>query len=373
MAGDRLPLSNQHRIESDETADSFTELTDDDVSYSESDSKINEWLDSNRVENYQPFLTVYKFRHETGTEKEQCETYRGEIPSRHEIGLEYGGGRFLVIMGNGAYDKKLRKTTSFQFRLHNSYDAKSREYYAVKMKNSGLGSAPAGSQISADPRQTFAESLALVQSIQNNMLSMFRPLIERALLPAPAAPAPAAVNPLHETMQSAAIFKQLIKSNMEDTVSIMNDLTRKTLELNQREIADYSDDDDELPPEKKSMFDKILELAEPLLPLLIKNTVAAKATAAGIRAIPAFREVVKDTELVRRVISYVDAKESPEKADIALRNLGINRAKFSTAGRSAHVAIRGGAPAGSGAARLRSLPPPKQKGSGVFRPKSPEK
>jgi hypothetical protein len=332
MARDRHLAANPDDL--GENISDFEETSDsEEIIDSEQSSRIAQWLETNAIENSQPYAVLYKFSEpipRPGEPKSQVDYFKGIILLPHEIGLEYGKGRYMLMLSNTTTKNERRKCTTFRFTLHDSYDEKSRLYKAEKARRElldnpvSLPAVPVSNQ-----RETLSEAFTLFSSMQAQVINMFKPLLERALLPPPAPASAPASNALQDTFLAAGMFKQLLKTNMEDTVSIMDSLTRKALSLGQKEMSQGEYEESDLPPEKKSIFEKLIELAEPLIPLLIKNNLAAKATAAGIKAIPQFREITQDVSLCRKVIQYVDAKEGKENADIALRNLGIDRRKYS--------------------------------------------
>ena len=301
----------------------FEEIDGGQIEDIEVEARLSEWLDLNKVENSTPFATLYKFKGPVGDAKEQVDYFRGVFPSRHEIGLDYGSGRYMMIVQNATTREK--KGTSVRFTLHESYDEKSRQYKREKAEKERLSAplVPAPSlpaPVPVDNKASLMEALSLVRSMQNDTLLMFRPFLEKAIAPA-ASREP--VNPFQEY----ALTRQILKDNMKENITMFSTMQKALIES---KTAPDLDGDDESGEEQKEkgLFEKIIELAGPFINILAENNTAAKLAAAGIKAAPQFKEVIHDVGLARRVIQYVEQKEGPERANIALRNLGISRGDY---------------------------------------------
>jgi hypothetical protein len=294
----------------------------------EVEERVEDWLELNRVENGSPCATLYKLVGPKNETREQVDYFRGIIPTRHEIGLDYGPGYYLMIIRNTTASKGV-KSTSIRFTLADSYNEKhlkhkreqaERERLALGQSN-GLPSAIPQAQ--KDPGETLKEAFGLVRLMQAETLAIFKPILERALAPAAPLALPAPVTPF----QDYALSRQIMKDSLKESMSMMN-LMQKTMIENHSAPGDLDDEEKDPDDEKKSMFDKIIALAEPFINILAQNNMAAKMAAAGIKAAPQFKEVLQDAGLARRIVQYVETKEGPERAGIALKNLGINPADY---------------------------------------------
>lgn len=295
----------------------------------EVEERLAEWLETNRVENSLPCATLYKFSGATGEQKEQMDYFRGVIPSRHEIGLLYGAGRYMLCIRNTT-GQKGAKSSSIRFTLHESYNERAANFKREKADKERLALGQSTNQISALPpaqtgKESLLEAVTLVRAMQSDTLAMFKPILERLLVPA----VPAAPQKQTTPFEEYALTRQILKDNLKENISMYSTMQKTLIENqagNSRDRDDDQDDDQETAPdEKQSMFDKIIALAEPFINILAQNNMAAKMAAAGIKAAPQFKEVIKDVGLAKRIISYVEEKEGAERAAIALKNLGINR------------------------------------------------
>lgn len=298
----------------------------------EVEERLADWLEINRIENSTPVATLYKLIGDTGEQREQADYFRGVIPSRHEIGLEYGPGRYILIIRNTT-GQKGAKSTSIRFRLHESYTEKSLKFKRERAEKERLALGQPNAVQSALPATTGKESLieafTLVRSMQADTLAMFKPILERILTPATS---PLAIPAPKSPFEDYALSRQIMKDSLKESMAMINQMQKVMIESHNSGNNGFDEEEDTQRPEdpKQSMFDKIIALAEPFINILAQNNMAAKMAAAGIKAAPQFKEVIKDAGLARRIITYVEQKEGPQRAGIALKNLGIAREDYIT-------------------------------------------
>lgn len=315
-ATDRDDLTEIREID----ADTYTDM--------EVESRLADWIETNAVENKEPRATLYKFTGPNLSEKEQCDHYKGVFPSRHDIGLEYGSGKYMLIISNGAHAKEKIKGTTVRFTLSKAYDEKSRKFHAEKALQSIVptpATQPLAPIAPVDNSKAMADSFSMVQNMMQSIMSMFKPILERAMTPPPL---PALPTPVADPLKDYQLSRQIMKESMTDNLQIMSDFQRKLLEIQNGNNMNETDDNEDLPEEKKSMFERIIELAGPFLDVLAQNNLAAKTAALGIKAAPQFKAVLSDVPLARKIIRYVDEKEGPQRADTVLKNLGVDRTAY---------------------------------------------
>jgi hypothetical protein len=331
---------------------SRTNVSDDDVSESllpdvdetliedsELDERIEDWKEQHRAGTLGVKGTLYK--HESvdpKSPKEQVDFYSGTIPLRHDIGLEYGGGRYMLILSTGG-GKNERKTTSFRFILHKSYDEKSRKYHEEKTKrerealSQSMSPVPAPSLPAISQADSLKESLALVQGMFAQFMTMIQPVMTRAMQP-----------PRSETegikgeITMFGELRTLLRSMTKNDIAFFNQMKGSFMNPT-TDTAEFSELDEDGNPVKTpednkflGVFERIVKIAEPFIPLLAQNSIAAKTAAAGIRAYPEVKQVIQQVQqnpaFVSKVVEYVKAKEGINGARNVLINLGLNADKF---------------------------------------------
>ena len=295
---------------------------------SDLEARIDDWATQNNAENISPCATLYRF-HDLlrGDEKSQVNYYKGNIPTRHEIGEMYGGGRYMLVLTRPPGVKQPRKSTSYRFTLHSSYD-RLRAERAEKEAAAMTGNRPAVIIQDNGPRQssteTFKETFALMQGMMSNIFTMLSPLLNRAMEPRQIA-GPSG-NTAQDQIGVYAALKDILKTQTKADIDFFTEMKKGFMNMNPTE-TDTADPEEIPAEEKKSLLERILAIAEPFIPMLAQNTAQAKIAAAGIRAMPqvkaAVKQITASPDLLQKIVSYVEKKEGREGAIIALRNMGI--------------------------------------------------
>lgn len=269
--------------------------------------KLDKWVSMANIENKEVTVHLYKFDDaKSGNEKMLIDTFKNDLMEQDSIGRKYGGGRYMMIVHVPAGKRQKAKTTCRRFRLHPRYDQLMREeqgfgnivqpvYTPQRVDNSNNG---------------LKEAFTMVQQV----IQMLVPLINR----------PQQTQQNIDPLGMNRVLTDMMKANVKENMSLMSDMQRKLLNVSQPTGEDEEEDEKE-PEEKKSLLDRLLPIAENFLPLLMKNDFQAKATAAGIRAIPEFTKIVKDTTEVNNLIRYLDKVKGTEAANIVLKNLRVKR------------------------------------------------
>jgi hypothetical protein len=340
MADRRTDRSAADRI--DVTADDLNlDERETVIEDAELDERIADWQEQHKAGALGVKGTLYK--HESLDEKSpkiQIDYYEGIIPLRHNMGLEYGAGRYMLILSNGG-GRKDRKTTSYRFILHKSYDEKSRKFHEEKARRereaslATMSPVPAPSLPAINQAESFKDALTLVQGMFAQFMTMIQPVMSRAMQP-PRSEG----DGFKAEVGMFGEFRNLLRQMTKNDIQFMNQMKGSIMNP-QTDAAEFSDIDEEgnpkLPPEENKflgLFERLVKIAEPFIPLLAQNSIAAKTAAAGIRAYPEVKQVIQQVQqnpaFTRKVVEYVKAKEGETGARNVLHNLGLDPNKFMT-------------------------------------------
>ena len=295
----------------------------------EAELSVQGWLDENRIAEREPHATLYRYLDEKGTRKENIDYYTGVIPEKHEIGIQHGAGFYLFILHNGG-NRHNQKATTFRFRMGKAYDEKHANYIkekatkereALSLAVTPPPAAPVPAPVNGN--ESLIQAFGMIQAVMAQAFRLFEPLISASVKPTPALPPPSqGTNP----MADYALSRKIMAESLKDNLALMADISRKYGRVENMEGLPEEEGGKE--EKEAGLFEKIIELAAPFVNILAQNSLAGKAAAAAVKAAPAFKEVVNDTALAKRVIEYFDAKEGKTKADMALKNLGIDRGRY---------------------------------------------
>lgn len=315
-----LQKKNRQAEETTNDEDTGEDFTIESKPRREVDSIIDEYKDEAGRRDATPKATIYKYDHEkTGNDKTFAGYFTGEeIPNRHNIGVKYGSGRYSLHIDLPKGTAQKAESIHLVFRIHSNYDELKRRADAERIRDelTGANTDRAGLPISA-------EAGGQIQAMQmmKQMFDMIIPLINRQQ----AAAQPARENPA-ELFNSYQMMQKLLKTNLFDTAETLKEYSRRF------QIAgpDFQgiDDENETEEREPSLMEKIIEMIEPFFGMIAQKTPAAQMAAAGLRAAPQFAEILRDPSLCKMIVNHFDKTRGRQQSDIALKNIGINRAQL---------------------------------------------
>jgi hypothetical protein len=284
------------------------------------ESRIQDFLIQDQAENVPCHATLYKLvRDGLGREMpQQIDSYISTIPpSRHEIGSLYGSGKYMIVLSRGTGKEQV--STSRRFVLHTSYDdlKRKREQEAAVLPVACSPSIPSTVMASNAAKEAFA----MVQQMMGMVIQLIKPVLDRAV-----APAPQPQGRVADQFGILSSVRDVIKNQAKQDVKFFDSVRRGILNMNAEDIETVEE-----PKEKKSIAEHIISIIEPFLPLL-GNSLTAKATAASLSAIPqvkqAIAEIQGQPDVAADIVNYVIKKEGPKKAAAVLQRFGLDPAKY---------------------------------------------
>ena len=303
----------------DEDKDPFEEMPA--PRRSATDELIDHYKEEAQRRDTIPYCYLYKYDDpKTGQEMQQVGQYAGEeIPDPHKIGLKFGSGRYGIKLYTAKGKAECKKTDWSTFKIHPIYDDYKAQADAathaqeLKRITGGTVSLPASIQ----PAQTTGEAFLMVKEI----ISMILPLLQSATRPtgSPRQETPA------EMINSYSMMQKLLKTNLFDTAETLKQFSQRYQGPSQD-----AEIDDEPEAKEKNVVEKIIQMIEPFFALIANKSPAASLAAQGLRAAPQFIEILNDPALCRLIIQHFDRTKGKDAADMALRNIGIDRQKLFT-------------------------------------------
>jgi hypothetical protein len=288
------------------------------------DQIIEHFIDEATRRETIPIQWVYKYDNDkSGDDRQGVGKFKGEeLKDQHEIGLLFGGGRYGIQLYNAKGKGNSIERKFLTFRLGPVYDkykaeADAKAHQTALERIGGPGTLPAS--IPA-PGQSSSESFLMVKEI----LAMLLPIIGQANRAAQiTAPAPRQESPA-EMINSYAMMQKLLKTNLFDTAETLKQFSRRY--TGEASAADFDETDPEPEEKEKTVVEKIIEMIEPFFSLIASKSPAASIAAQGLRAAPQFVEILNDPSLCRMIVQHFDRTKGRAAADLALHNIGINRA-----------------------------------------------
>jgi len=319
-----MTMKNRRTDDPENKTATDLEENNDEQGFDQVEEKVAAWKEEARQLNLIPNANIYKYKNPTGNSQIFVGYFSGdEIPeNKHDIGLLYGGGRYHIILRRPKGNDE-RKLQNIYFEIHSIYDEHKRKHDEENRKNTFQNLPAIVPQAAPTPQETF--------SVVKDILSLIIPIM--AANNRPQVIAPERKETAQEVFNSYSLMQKVLKNQLFDTAQTYKELMQKfsdTTEARQNgnsiEYAEYDDENDQETGKERGVLEKIIDVIEPFFSLIAQKGIAGKIAAAGIKAAPAFNEVLQDQKLCRMIVSYFDQTKGREAADLALQNIGINRA-----------------------------------------------
>jgi len=286
------------------------------------DRRAADWLAQENYERLTAKVSLYKFDHPTtGEAKALVDTWENEIPEQHEVGLAHGSGRYLLLVTFPQGEKQTRGIRGWRFRLHANYDALRAEHLraqaAINPQAPGLvygARGPMGPQ--SDPLTQGLDAVA-------KLVGVLAPLLV-AQKGGGSAP---------DMQGMLAMYKgmgDIMKASARENVEFFADMQRQVLGL----PAPQPEGED---VKEEGVLEKLMPLLAEWVPVMLGQGPKAQATAATVRALPLFKQVVKSKGEVARIVQYLDGAYGPAQTDTLLARLHVSRPQANNA--AAAVAV----------------------------------
>lgn len=261
-------------------------------------NELKNWIEDS-IELGQGYkATLYKFMNPKGHKKTIVFQYEDYIPAEHEVGMEYGSGRYELFASG--YDSNGNLTGARRrFELHVNYDRIMQEN---SNNNPGVYPQNQINQQQSDP-------LAMMQSV----MGMFLPLIQTMQSNQPAQPDISALMTNHyENMGS------VMKKNAIDQSNMFAEIARLS--------GGITPDEEERHP-VHDILETVLPLIDRFLPKLAEKGAKSTALATTVKMMPEFDEVKGDPEAMRILYEEAVEKHGIVKAKAAMKKLGVKLPK----------------------------------------------
>lgn len=248
--------------------------------------------------------TLYKFDNDyTGTSKAVCDKWYEEIKDEHSIGLEYGSGRFMVVVR--ASDKKgKRKVKGVTFKIHKRYDD-------LRNQQSKITNDPLLAALMTG-KGGGANDILTTITIMEKLMSVFTPLIQQQQQPAGSG-----INEL--LIQNYKNTSAIIKEIMMDNLQLVNDMRRDAAG-----VGEVFEDEDEVTG-VQGFIKTFAPILEKFIPLITSKNETSNAAAAALKASGQYRKIVQNKKDLTSVITYLDNKHGAKKTNALLKKMGLQR------------------------------------------------
>jgi len=271
------------------------------------DDEITDYIGLDDLTDYKGLLYKYNEADGGGKRRVQVYKYYNTIPDSHEVGVLFGGGRYLLWL-SGIKDGK-RFSRSFNLKLGKNYDdlmvAAKRDKNVSAIVGGGASASGSGSHGPVDVMQVMNFALTLVEKISGSIPKQST---------APQLPEAVLTN-LYQHMQ------RLMFSQARDTQRMIQELRKDddTIEYEPAVAVNPADNDFAI---------KIIELIKSVLPTLL-NPLIGSGVVSAAKKTEEFRRIKDNPDLQREVIEGLKREVGPENTEKIKRSFGLDRQKRS--------------------------------------------
>lgn len=270
------------------------------------DSALKDFLNRNKLLDREYKVSLYKYAHPNqGLKKELQYQYFDECPTEHDIGLTFGSGRYIIILG--VHDKVGKwRTASSKFNIAVHYDKMKEEKdkgalphfpTPVFQGQGGGGNMNAG--------------LGMVKEV----IGMLLPLIAYNQKQAN-------TDPFEMMGDSYKSMSKVLTQSLLDNTQMINDAVRKNLDLSE------TYEDGEETTGLMGVVNTLSPILEKLVPYIIGGD--QKATKSGIDAIknnPLYKVVIQDKKALKKLYKFIKEKHGAKVLGEVVSKLNIKEPK----------------------------------------------
>lgn len=254
---------------------------------------------------------IYKYDSPTSTGKTLMDK-TGIEPDEHEMGLEYGGGRFEIILVKNVQDGD-PKVRSYQVRLNDRYTKLAEERKRALVESLK----PPSSAPMAVP--SFEPMLVMFKSF----LDIMRPM---------ASPPPT------PNFDMVAQMGQVMVQNYMGLNDVMKEMSMNNVRMfhqMEQEFTTGSDPDDndgepgdqttEAPPPQPGIIEQVIPLLVEWVPKLFQGGDVAKLAETTLKTSQIIQQIFHDKTKFANLIKHLDSEYGSKNVDRILQRLSMRR------------------------------------------------
>lgn len=281
----------ENQIEPEDETEVFKEL--DPTKFFSYGGDVEDWLAENEYLNAECKAKLYCFNKEG--QREFIKQYTGEVPSWDQIGVQYGAGRFEIIMT--VFREGVRKVFSRKQYLHESYN----------------------NRMLSEIRQN-GQQVLHVGGENNNGISMMKEVFSM-IIPLLTITKNTGSQDFSEIMmKNYDMMQKVMQRSLTDNAQFLNDMQRGNMGLT--EVVETEDESTGV----MGMVNTIMPMLEKFLPLIIgKPNPVQQMTIDAVKKTPEFLKIAKNQRNIKFLASFIDQKHGKDTTKKLLSRFDLKR------------------------------------------------
>jgi len=268
--------------------------------------KMQEFFLKSNIDENEPVYYLYRFENDKSAKKQLIDKFSNiSPPDEHEIGLEHGSGKYLLILvipPNEQYKKGTSR--GYQFYVGEVYDERRRKTHRFRNVYEPETIPPPPPPVVVDQKNNFLDTVSIIEKI----VTMVTPLL------------------VARTEQKQPDFTGIVRDGYKAISEVMQQSMMenfKMIQQVQKRQLNLIDPPKEDTPEPPGIIQQFLPLLAEWLPKLMGNDMQSKMTGNLIKNIPQIKDIVNDSQKLNDIVGYLVQTEGVEATKQILNNLGI--------------------------------------------------
>ena len=265
------------------------------------DNSLKDFLSRNKLLEREYKVSLYKYEHpKMGQKKALQFQYFDETPTEHDVGLTYGSGRYLIIVGLNDESGKYR-TASCKFNIAEHYDqlkAEREKAGIPTVQTTGIyhGHGGGGAASISAGLNTVKEVIAMIVPLLNQKQQSNN-------------------NPIEFLGESYQSINRVLMQSMMDNTQMVNDALRKQLDL-----TETFEGEDET-----TGIMGVINTLSPILEKMIPYILGGGKDIAAIKNNPLYGTVIKDKKTLKALADYIEKNHGKDSLNKVLAALKIKK------------------------------------------------
>jgi hypothetical protein len=266
------------------------------------DESVNEFISSQGAsDEFKCYLYQFDEKNRRTTKPAFVDSFESYCPSMREMAEQFGGGKYRInIVFPGKDESGKQITKSFCFYIHDRW--KKDNACNVQQNNVNY----------INPQQLLADSMAMISGAMNQILTPILAVVQQRQQQ----------NPAKESIQYMGLANEMMKQQSLSYLDFCKTASNKLIN------SEYQEDDQEEQEEQEegnALLDMLKPILNDWLPKLLSDSTQGTIATQTLKALPAFKQAVKNKQQLGSLISFLDQEKGAEVTNKLLEKLKIKR------------------------------------------------
>lgn len=269
---------------------------------------LQDFLIRNELLDKSFYVRVYRYDNDNETVKTFCGRYTDHAPDEHEIGMDYGSGRYITILQVTDSNGQRRGTTK-KMKIDPSYDELRQQKLLPSLQGQNIP------MMQGNGLQNQNAAMDSTMKMFGMVIAMLQPLLKTN----PVSQAPEHMNKL--LAENYKDMNEIMKGVYLDKAQMFSDMARSEAGLT--ETVQETEESSGL----GIVVDSIISVVDKFLPSILQKGEAGRQTVQSFKEMPGYEALKKNRGAVTKLVSFIESKHGSEVAAKVCKKFGIRKPK----------------------------------------------